>query len=103
MFIENEQFPIIVIVRNFFFLIFQDAAEYLSKISNCIINLIGISGLVIGIAEIQLLDIRHSGENKLHLEMDLVTSLLMLSFSSSNFYFIANHVAKSFPNTTLNF
>ena len=87
MFIENEQFPIILMARNIFFLIFQDAAEYLSKISNCIINLIGISGLVIGIAEIQLLDIRHSEENKLHLEMDLVTSPFIFLFFFIKFGF----------------
>jgi len=49
----------------------QDVAEYLSKISNSVINLLGIVGLVIGLAEIQQLSFRHP-DTLLHMEMDLV-------------------------------
>jgi hypothetical protein len=50
----------------------QDVAEYLSKISNSVINLLGIVGLVIGLAEIQQLNFRDP-ETLLHMEMDLVS------------------------------
>jgi hypothetical protein len=52
---------------------FQDAAEYLSKISNCVINLLAIVGLLIGIAEIQMLKFKDPATANLNLEMDLVT------------------------------
>jgi hypothetical protein len=48
-------------------------AEYLSKISNTVINILGIIGLVIGMAEIQQLHFRDPESNNLHLEMDLVS------------------------------
>jgi hypothetical protein len=51
----------------------QDVAEYLSKISNSVINLLGIVGLVIGLAEIQQLNFRDP-ETLLHMEMDLVSN-----------------------------
>jgi hypothetical protein len=51
----------------------QDVAEYLSKISNSVINLLGIVGLIIGLAEIQQLNFRHP-ETLLHMEMDLVSN-----------------------------
>ncbi len=53
--------------------LFQGAAEYLSKISNTVINLLGIFGLIIGIAEIQQLQFRNPEMNTIHLEMDLVS------------------------------
>ena len=45
-------------------------AEYLSKVSNTVINLFGIMGLVIGLAEIQQLNFKDP--DSLHMEMDLV-------------------------------
>lgn len=53
--------------------LFQGAAEYLSKISNTVINLLGIIGLIIGLAEIQQLQFRDPEANTIHLEMDLVS------------------------------
>ena len=50
----------------------QDVVEYLAKISNTVINLLGIIGLIIGLSEIQELQFRDP-ENNLILEMDLVS------------------------------
>ena len=61
-----------VLKKRFRFFSNQDVAEYLSKISNSVINLLGIVGLVIGLAEIQQLNFRDPDNLHLHLEMDLV-------------------------------
>ena len=50
----------------------QDVVEYLSKISNTVINMLGIISLIIGLAEIQQLNYRDPDNASLHLEMDLV-------------------------------
>lgn len=50
---------------------FQDASERLSKISNSFINCLGIIGLLIGLAEIQQLDVKPSNGH-LTIDMDLV-------------------------------
>jgi hypothetical protein len=53
----------------------QGAVEYLSKTSSTVINLLGIIGLLIGLAEIQQLHYRDQTVAHLHLEMDLVMNV----------------------------
>ena len=61
----------------------QDVVEYLSKISNTVINMLGIISLIIGLAEIQQLNYRDPDNASLHLEMDLVkTDETLVIFTS---------------------
>jgi len=68
----------------------QDVVEYMSKISNTVINLLGIIGLIIGLSEIQELQYREP-ENSLILEMDLVSFTLAKLFNGTSLGTVLDH------------
>ncbi len=62
------------------FLLLQNEAELCSKITQTIINVVGIIALIIGIAETQQLNFRNPNKNHINIEMDL--DMLLLRFTA---------------------
>ena len=80
----------------------RDEAEYVSKISNTIINLVGIIALIIGIAELHHLETREdSADGYWDLDLFLLRFTSFFSFLYMLFTMITgafNHHIEDFPN-----
>lgn len=80
----------------------RDEAEYVSKISNTIINLVGIIALIIGIAELHHLETREdSADGYWDLDLFLLRFTSFFSFLYMLFTMITgafNHHIQDFPN-----
>lgn len=81
----------------------EDAAEKLSKISNTIINLLGIVGLVIGIAEIQQLNFKYPDKHHMSSEMDLDMKLLRFTSLFAYIYMIFTIITGVFHTNIIEF
>lgn len=80
----------------------KDEAEYVSKISNTIINIVGILALIIGIAELHHLETRENpDESYWDLDLFLLRFTSFFSFLYMIFTMITgafNHNIEGFPN-----
>ena len=80
----------------------RDEAEYVSKISNTIINIVGIIALIIGIAELHHLETRKDCEDSYwDLDLFLLRFTSFFSFLYMIFTMITgafNHNIEGFPN-----
>ena len=80
----------------------RDEAEYVSKISNTIINMVGIIALIIGIAELHHLETRSDSEESYwDLDLFLLRFTSFFSFLYMIFTMITgafNHNIEGFPN-----
>ena len=76
--------------------IFQDEAEYVSKVSNTVLNFIGILALIIGIAEIQQLKPLLEEEVDAEEGYDLDTVLLRFTSFFSFIYMIFTIITGAF-------
>lgn len=81
----------------------QGAAEYVSKVTHTIINMLGIIGLTIGIAETQQLNFRNPDKTHINLEMDLDMSLLRFTSIFSFLYMIFTIITGAFNNHVVDY
>ena len=78
-------------------------AEYVSKVTHTIINMLGIIGLVIGIAETQQLNFRDPARTHINIEMDMDMSLLRFTSVFSFLYMIFTIITGTFNSNLENF
>ena len=78
-------------------------AEYVSKVTHTIINMLGIIGLVIGIEETQQLNFRDPARTHINIEMDMDMSLLRFTSVFSFLYMIFTIITGTFNSNLENF
>ena len=82
---------------------FQGATEYVSKVTHTLINMLGIVGLTIGIAETQQLNYRNPDKTHMNLDMDLDMTLLRLTSIFSFLYMIFTIISGAFNNHVVDY
>ena len=75
----------------------------MSKVTHTLINVLGIIGLIIGIAETQQLNFRDPDRTHINIEMDLDMTLLRFTSIFSFLYMIFTIITGAFNNNVENF